>query len=152
MLPAQNRPLKPAGEWNQSRVVSNGTTVEHYLNGTKVLSYELDSPALRAAIEKSKFKDIDRFGKLQNGFILRTGPRRPRLVSEHQDQTAARVRNEDVGGSDDTWREGRAGHRERERQAGRHHHRRQAVHVVHLSRHAEEADAVSASHGQQGRS
>jgi len=70
VLPAQNRPLKPAGEWNQSRVVSNGTTVEHYLNGTKVLGYELDSPALRAAIEKSKFKDIDRFGKLQNGFIL----------------------------------------------------------------------------------
>ena len=70
VLPAQNRALKPAGEWNQSRVVSNGTTVEHYLNGTKVLTYELDSPALRAAIAKSKFKDIARFGKLQNGFIL----------------------------------------------------------------------------------
>ncbi len=51
-------------------MVSNGKTVEHYLNGTKVLQYELDSPALRAAIAKSKFKDIARFGKLQNGFIL----------------------------------------------------------------------------------
>ena len=70
VLPAQNRPLKPAGQFNQSRIVSNGTTVEHYLNGTKVLQYELDSPALRAAIAKSKFKDIARFGKLQNGFIL----------------------------------------------------------------------------------
>jgi hypothetical protein len=70
VLPAHDRPLRPAGQWNQSRVVSNGTTIEHYLNGTKVLQYELDSPALRAAIEKSKFKGIDRFGKLQNGFIL----------------------------------------------------------------------------------
>jgi len=70
VLPAENRPLRPAGQWNQSRVVSNGKTVEHYLNGTKVLQYELDSPALRAAIAKSKFKDIARFGKLQNGFIL----------------------------------------------------------------------------------
>ena len=70
VLVAQNRPLKPAGQFNQSRIVSNGTTVEHYLNGTKVLQYELDSPALRAAIAKSKFKDIARFGKLQDGFIL----------------------------------------------------------------------------------
>jgi hypothetical protein len=70
VLPAHDRPLKPAGEWNQSRVVSNGTTIEHYLNGKKVLQYDLDSPALRAAIEKSKFKGIDRFGKLQNGFVL----------------------------------------------------------------------------------
>ena len=70
VLPAENRPLRPAGQWNQSRVVSNGKTIEHYLNGTKVLQYELDSPALRAAIAKSKFKDVARFGKLQNGFIL----------------------------------------------------------------------------------
>jgi Methane oxygenase PmoA/Domain of Unknown Function (DUF1080) len=70
VLPAEHRPLRPAGQWNQSRVVSNGTTVEHYLNGTRVLQYELDSPALRAAIAKSKFKDIARFGTLQNGFIL----------------------------------------------------------------------------------
>jgi hypothetical protein len=35
-----------------------------------VLKYELDSPALRAAIAKSKFKDVERFGKLQNGHIL----------------------------------------------------------------------------------
>ena len=33
-------------------------------------STELDSPALKAAIAKSKFKDVERFGKLQNGFIL----------------------------------------------------------------------------------
>jgi hypothetical protein len=70
VLPAANRRLRPAGQWNQSRVVSNGKTVEHYLNGTKVLQYELDSPALRAAIAKSKFKDVARFGKLQNGFVL----------------------------------------------------------------------------------
>ena len=62
--------MKPAGQFNQSRIVSNGTTVEHYLNGTRVLQYELDSPALREAIAKSKFKDVARFGKLQNGFIL----------------------------------------------------------------------------------
>jgi hypothetical protein len=70
VLPGQNRPMRPAGQFNQSRIVSNGTTVEHYLNGTRVLQYELNSPALREAIAKSKFKDVARFGTLQNGFIL----------------------------------------------------------------------------------
>jgi hypothetical protein len=68
---------KPAGEWNSSqirvapsRVVKGGTRVYHYLNGVRVLEYELDSPELDAAIEKSKFKGIERFGKLQKGHIL----------------------------------------------------------------------------------
>jgi hypothetical protein len=70
VLPAADRPMKPAGEWNRSRVVVRGQTVEHWLNGKKVLQYELNSPALNAAIEKSKFKGIERFGKRQNGHIL----------------------------------------------------------------------------------
>jgi len=70
VLAASNRPLKPAGEFNQSRVVVDGRNVEHYLNGTRVLQYELSSPALQAAIDKSKFKGIERFGKPQKGHIL----------------------------------------------------------------------------------
>jgi hypothetical protein len=70
VLPAADRPMKPAGEWNVSEVRAHGTHVEHWLNGKKVLAYELDSPALREAIAKSKFKDIARFGKPQKGYIL----------------------------------------------------------------------------------
>jgi hypothetical protein len=70
VLPAADRPLKPAGEWNQSQVIVKGKNVEHWLNGKRVLQYELDSPALNAAIAKSKFKDIARFGKPQKGHIL----------------------------------------------------------------------------------
>lgn len=70
VLPAANRPIKPAGEWNDSRVLVKGNHVEHWLNGTKVLEYELGSPAVAAAVAKSKFKPIERFGKRQNGHIL----------------------------------------------------------------------------------
>ncbi|MGB2713288.1 MAG: DUF1080 domain-containing protein [Vicinamibacterales bacterium] len=70
VLPAANRQLKPAGEFNQSRIVVNGAHVEHWLNGTRVLQYELGSAALQAAIDKSKFKGIERFGKPQKGHIL----------------------------------------------------------------------------------
>ena len=70
VLPAARRPVKPAGEFNQTRIVVNGRNVEHWLNGTRVLQYELSSPALQAAIDKSKFKGIERFGKPQKGHIL----------------------------------------------------------------------------------
>jgi hypothetical protein len=69
LVPA-NRKIKPAGEWNTSRVVVRGTAVEHYLNDGRVLSYELDSPALKSAIQESKFKDVARFGKPVKGHIL----------------------------------------------------------------------------------
>ena len=70
VLAAADRPLKPAGEWNNSEVIVKGKHVEHYLNGKRILQYELDSPELRAAVAKSKFKDIARFGKPQKGHIL----------------------------------------------------------------------------------
>ena len=70
VLAAEKRPVKAAGEFNESRVVVRGRNVEHYLNGTRVLQYELSSPALLAAVEKSKFKGIERFGRPQKGHIL----------------------------------------------------------------------------------
>jgi inosose dehydratase len=70
VLAAGNRPLRPAGSFNIARVVVHGGHVEHWLNGTRVLQYELGSPALQAAIEGSKFKGIERFGKPQKGHIL----------------------------------------------------------------------------------
>lgn len=70
VLQAANRPIKPAGEWNTTRIVSDGTTVEHWLNGTQVLKYELDTPVLKAAVKDSKFSTVARFGKLQKGHLL----------------------------------------------------------------------------------
>jgi len=74
---AHDRPLKPAGEWNTSEVIVKGNHVTHILNGKTVLEYDLGSPELKAAIAKSKFKDVARFGKLQPGHIL---------VQDHGDQ------------------------------------------------------------------
>jgi hypothetical protein len=70
VLPAANRSLRPAGQFNQSRVLVEGRRVEHWLNGTKVLEYQLESPALKTAIAESKFKSIARFGTVQKGHIL----------------------------------------------------------------------------------
>lgn len=61
---------KPSGEFNHSRIVVAGTHVEHWLNGVKVLAYELGSPEVKAAVAKSKFKDLAGFGTKVRGHIL----------------------------------------------------------------------------------
>jgi hypothetical protein len=61
---------RPAGEFNQSRILLKGNHVEHWLNGAKILEYELDSDALRKAIADSKFKEVEGFDKAKRGHIL----------------------------------------------------------------------------------
>lgn len=61
--------LRPVGEFNHSRLVLNGHHGEHWLNGVRVVEYELDSPKLRELIAQSKFKDLPRFAKLPQGSI-----------------------------------------------------------------------------------
>jgi hypothetical protein len=70
VLAASARPVRPAGAFNHARVVVRGRRVEHWLNGTRVLQYELGSPELQAAIDASKFKGIVRFGRPQKGHLL----------------------------------------------------------------------------------
>jgi hypothetical protein len=61
---------KPVGEFNESRILVRGNHVEHWLNGKKVLEYELGSDEVRAAVAKSKFKNIPGFATKGRGYIL----------------------------------------------------------------------------------
>lgn len=70
VLAAPSAHPRPAGEFNQSRILVKGNHVEHWLNGEKVLAYELDTDALRTAIADSKFKDIEGFDRHQRGHLL----------------------------------------------------------------------------------
>ena len=45
--------LKPAGEWNTTRIIAKGAHVEHWLNGQKVVQYELWSPDWEAKVAAS---------------------------------------------------------------------------------------------------
>lgn len=75
--PAADKPLKPVGEWNASRVLVKGNHVEHWLNGKKVLEYELGSDAVKTAVAASKFKNSAGFGTKINGHIM---------LTDHQDE------------------------------------------------------------------
>ena len=48
---------KPIGSWNQTRVLVRGAHVEHWLNGVKVVEYELWTPDWERRVRESKFKD-----------------------------------------------------------------------------------------------
>ncbi len=60
---------KPMGEFNESRILVDGNHVEHWLNGEKVVEYELGSTALRAAVAASKFASIDGFAEKNTGYL-----------------------------------------------------------------------------------
>ena len=61
--------VKPAGEWNSTRIVVNGAHVEHWLNGQKVVEYELWSPDWKAKVAASKFRDYPNYGLAKTGYL-----------------------------------------------------------------------------------
>ena len=61
---------KPVGEWNQGRLVVNGNHVEHWLNGEKVVDYDLHSPDWTKRLMASKFKDVPRYGREPRGHLV----------------------------------------------------------------------------------
>ena len=80
--PAAEKKLKAPGEWNESKILVKGNQVEHWLNGAKVLSYELGSEELKAAIAKSKFKTAADFGEKVTS---------PIMITDHSDEVSFRT-------------------------------------------------------------
>jgi hypothetical protein len=60
----------PVGEFNTSRIIFNGYQGEHWLNGIKVLEYDLETPRLDELIKASKYRDITGFADKRKGHIV----------------------------------------------------------------------------------
>jgi hypothetical protein len=61
--------VKPFDEWNTTRMVVNESHVEHWLNGKKVVTYELWSPDWKAKVAASKFAKYPNYGLAKKGYI-----------------------------------------------------------------------------------
>ena len=70
LISAQNKTLQPVGKFNQSRIVLAGNSLEHWLNGSKVVACDLDSYGVKTLIEKSKFSPHKDFTKKRTGHIV----------------------------------------------------------------------------------
>lgn len=66
---AENKELKPAGEWNTARIIKNGTHVEHWMNGEKVVEYELWTGDWKTRVAGGKWKDYPGYGQFDKGHI-----------------------------------------------------------------------------------
>jgi 3-keto-disaccharide hydrolase len=69
LYPSPAGVVRPAGQWNQVRLVVNGKHVEHWLNGVKVVEYELGSPDWEAKVKASKFAPHTHYGRNAEGYI-----------------------------------------------------------------------------------
>jgi hypothetical protein len=68
--PNANKVLAPVGEWNASRIVFRGNHGEHWLNGRKIVEFELGTPLMDSLLAKSKYRNIKGFGDKRAGHIV----------------------------------------------------------------------------------
>jgi hypothetical protein len=81
LYPAPAGIVRPPGEWNEVKIIVNGPHVEHWLNGTKAVEYELGSAEWEAKVKGSKFAQWPGFGRAAKGHIA---------LQNHGDQVAYR--------------------------------------------------------------
>ena len=69
LYPSPAGHLKPIGQWNTTRIIARGAHVEHWLNGVKLLEYELWSPDWTAKVAATKFAKWPKYGLAKRGHI-----------------------------------------------------------------------------------
>jgi hypothetical protein len=70
LYPPSKDVTKPAGGWNDARIVVSKNHVEHYLNGKKVAEYDLGSADWKKRVAASKFAAWKKFGTNQRGHVV----------------------------------------------------------------------------------
>ena len=80
LYPPPDGHVKPVGEWNLTKIVANRAHIEHWLNGTKVVEYELWSPDWLGKVKASKFNAWPNYGKAMRGHIALQGDHRGELA------------------------------------------------------------------------
>jgi hypothetical protein len=64
-----SRAAKPAGEYNHTKIVINRGHVEHWLNGVKVVDYQLWTTEWEKLKSESKWKNVKSYGMSAKGYI-----------------------------------------------------------------------------------
>jgi len=70
VAPNASKKLKPVGEWNRSMIVLRGNHGEHWLNGKKVVEFDLGTPRMKSLLARSKYRNIKNFAERRAGHIV----------------------------------------------------------------------------------
>lgn len=66
----ESKPLKSVGKWNHARILAKGNTIEHWLNGEKVVEIEVGSDDWKTKFQNSKYKKHEGFGSWAGPILL----------------------------------------------------------------------------------
>ena len=69
MHAAEGAEMKPINAFNQGKLIVNDGHVEHWLNGKKVVEYDLWTDAWKEQVAQTKFKDMPGYGQAKEGHI-----------------------------------------------------------------------------------
>ena len=69
-LIAPNARPRAVGQWNSSRIIFRGNHGEHWLNGAKVVDFDLGTARMDSLLAASKYKAITGFGAKRTGHIV----------------------------------------------------------------------------------
>jgi len=69
LIACSEETVRPAGEWNQVRLIVNNGNVQHWLNGVKVVEVQFWTPEWDELVAGSKFSEKPDFGTARKGRI-----------------------------------------------------------------------------------
>lgn len=81
LYPPSATVARPAGAWNEARIIVRDARVEHWLNGVKIVEYELGSVEWLTRLQASPFRDVPGYGREPRGHIA---------LQDHGDRVAYR--------------------------------------------------------------
>ncbi|MEO9035901.1 MAG: DUF1080 domain-containing protein [Gemmatimonadaceae bacterium] len=76
--PNDKKRVVPVGGWNSSRIVFRGKHGEHWLNGAKIVEFDLGTPRMDSALAASKYRSIKGFADRRTAHII---------LQDHGDET-----------------------------------------------------------------
>lgn len=68
--PGAEKVLRPVGTFNEGRILFRGSHGEHWLNGHRVVSFDLETPRFRELLAASKYRDLEGFAERRQGHIV----------------------------------------------------------------------------------
>lgn len=69
LITSSKETVKPAGEWNVAKIVSDHGKMQFWLNGVQVVTFTMHDAAWDTMVAGSKFKSMPDFGKATGGHI-----------------------------------------------------------------------------------
>jgi hypothetical protein len=70
IAPGPEKKLEPVGAFNTSRIVFDGNRGEHWLNGERVVAFDLETPRFDSLLAASKYAPVEGFARRRRGHIV----------------------------------------------------------------------------------